>query len=95
MERALHKMSNEQRAAIKFCAGNGFSVKKTMEMLRNIYGDSTMKKSAVYEWYGRFRSGQQETTDNARSGRLVSSMPSNVVTIKTLLDKDRRMTIRM
>ena len=63
-----------------------------MEILRNMYVDSTMKKSAVYEWYMRFRSSRQETTDNARSGRPASVTPSNVVTIKTLLDK--RMTIR-
>lgn len=87
-------MSSEQRAAIKLCAGNGISVNKTIEMLCNVYGDTAMKKTAVYDWYRRFQNGRKDTTDDERTGRPKSVTSSNVTQIKALLDKDRRITIR-
>ena len=93
---AYSKMSSEQRAAIKLCAGNGISVNKTIEMLCNVYGDAAMKTTAVYDWYRRFQNGRKDTrsTDDARTGRSKSITSSHVAQIKTLLDKDRRITIR-
>jgi len=31
---------------------------KTLEMLGNCFGSDTLKKTAVYEWYERFKSGR-------------------------------------
>ena len=53
------KMSAEKRSAIKLCARNGFSKAKTVEMLINAYGATTVKKTAVYKWFKRFEEGQE------------------------------------
>jgi transposase len=88
------KMSVEQRSAIKFCVLNGISRGKTIEMLQQAYGDSSVKKTAVYKWYNRFKEGRQGTGDDERSGRPVTKTSSYVADVKDLLDKDRRLTIR-
>jgi len=38
-------------------------------MLVQVYGDSVMKKKAVYKWMKRFSEGRKSVTDEERSGR--------------------------
>ena len=40
-----------------------------MLMLVRVYGDNTMKKTAVYKWVKRFSEGRESVTDEERSGR--------------------------
>ena len=56
-------------------------------MLDNAYGKSTMKKSAVYDWYRRFQNGRTDPRDDQRSGRPTSTRHVNVAVIKNLLNK--------
>ena len=44
-----------------------------MLMLVQVYGDSAMKKTAVYKWVKRFSEGRESVTDEERSGRLATS----------------------
>jgi len=36
---------------------------KTLEMLRNCFGNDILKKTAVYEWHERFKSGHESVED--------------------------------
>lgn len=63
-------------------------------MLRQAYGDTAAKKTAVYKWYKRFQEGRECTMDDARTGRPATKTSSHVADVKNLLDKDRRITIR-
>jgi hypothetical protein len=42
-------------------------------MLVQVYGDTAMKKTAVYEWVTRFSEGRASVTDVGRSGRPATS----------------------
>jgi len=42
-------------------------------MLVQVYGDSAMKKTAVYMWVKCFSEGRESVTDKERSGRPVTS----------------------
>jgi hypothetical protein len=53
----------EQRANIKFMCKLGKSASKTLSALQQVYGDTALKKSAVYNWFSRFKNGQRETFD--------------------------------
>jgi len=44
-----------------------------MLMLVEVYGDSAMKKTAVYKWVKRFSEGRGSVTDEERSGRPATS----------------------
>lgn len=87
-------MDMEQRSAIKFCVLNRKSRKETLEMLSTAFGERTLKKTAVYDWYNRFQQGQETVQDNDRSGRPVCVTSALVGEIKEMLDSDRRITIR-
>jgi hypothetical protein len=68
--------------------------KETLRAVRFAYGDTASKKSAVYEWYHRFKNGQETLEDEPRSGRpSTSRKDENVAKVKTLVRNDRRMTI--
>ncbi|XP_012054103.1 PREDICTED: histone-lysine N-methyltransferase SETMAR-like [Atta cephalotes] len=42
-------------------------------MLGNCFGSDTLKKTAVYEWHERFKSGSESVEDDERSGRPSTS----------------------
>ena len=67
--RTVAKMNDEQRSAITFCVRNGFSEKKTIEMVSSAYGEIAVKKTVIYKWYNRFQEGRENIGDDARSGR--------------------------
>ena len=58
----------EQRLAIKFCFKAGKSGTEALQMVNAAYGDQALSRSNVFQWYGRFRDGQEETEDDPRSG---------------------------
>ena len=64
------ELNLQEGVCIKFCVKNGFNGVKTLEMLRNCFGSDTLKKTAVYEWHERFKSGRE---DDERSGKPSTS----------------------
>lgn len=86
----------EQRANIKFCYKLGKTPTETYEMLKFVYGNGTMSRSRVFEWYSRFREGREDPFDNDRSGRPSTSRnDENRERIKEIVEADRRITLRM
>jgi hypothetical protein len=58
---------------LKFLVKLGKSGSKIRQMLVQVYGDSVMKKVAVYKWVTRFSEGRASIIDEERSGRPVTS----------------------
>ena len=91
MERLL-----EQRYAIKFCVKLGKTGKETHDMIKEAYGDAAMARSGVFEWHKLFREGRERVEDDDHTGRPSTSKTNeNVSRVQTLLNSDRRMSIRM
>jgi len=42
-------------------------------MLVQVYGDNSIKKTAVYKWVKRFSKGRESVTNDERSGRPATS----------------------
>jgi len=83
----------EQRADIKFMCRLGKSASETLLALQQVYGNTALKKSAVYDWFSRFKNGQ-ETVDDQRSGRPSTSRTEKMIEkVQQLIQCDRRMTI--
>ncbi len=57
MLKMSHDIFKEQRIVIKFLVKSGKTGVEIMLMLNNVYGEVTMKKSAIYDWIQRFQDG--------------------------------------
>jgi transposase len=84
----------EQRANIKFMCRLGKSASETLSALQQVYGDTALKKSTVYDWFSRFKNGQEKLEDDQRSGRPSTSRTAGMIeNVRQLIQCDRRMTI--
>ena len=64
-------------------------------MLVKLYGDNTMKKTAVYKWVARFSEGRKSVTDEERSERPATNRTEeNIVKIRQILRENRRLNVR-
>nr|XP_027306070.1 protein GVQW3 [Anas platyrhynchos] len=91
MERLL-----KQRYEIKFCVKLGKMDKETHDVIKEAYGDAAMGRSGVFEWHKLFREGRERVEDDDRSGcPSTIKTNENVSRVKNLLNRDRRMSIRM
>jgi hypothetical protein len=57
----------EQRVCIKFCMKLGKSATKTLEMLREAFGEHSLRWTVVSEWLSCFKASQVSVEDNERS----------------------------
>ena len=86
----------EQRINIKFCVKLGKTATETLKMLRDVYGDSSMSRTRVFEWHKRFVEGREDVEDDPKSGRpCTSTTDTNIEKVRQLVRSDRRLTIRV
>ena len=89
-------MSVEQGTNIKFCVKLGKTATETFNMLLEVYGDSCMSRTRVFEWHKRFVDGRLSVEDDAKPGRPCSVKTDvNIEKVRELVRTDRRLTIRM
>lgn len=86
----------EQRVNIKFCCKLGKTASETYEMLKTVYGDNTLSRTTVFDWFKRFKDGRESVKDDARTGRpSVSRNADSIAKVRELVARDRRMTLRL
>jgi len=84
----------EQRTNIKFMCRLGKSASETLSALQQVYSDTALKKSTVYDWFSCFKNGQEKLEDDQRSGRPSTSRITEMIEkVQQLIQCDRRMTI--
>ena len=65
-------------------------------MLRDVYGDSSMSRTRVFEWHKRFVEGREDVEDDPKSGRLcTSTTDTNIKNVRKLVCSDCRLTFRV
>lgn len=81
----------EQRVIIKFLIKSGKTNAEIKSMLLSVFGDRTLKRSAIYDWIGGFRGGREQVLDDTRDGqpRTVRT-PVLVAKIEETINVDRR-----
>ncbi|KAI6654492.1 hypothetical protein LOD99_888 [Oopsacas minuta] len=63
--------------------------------MQDIDSDESPSKAAIYRWIERFDNGDEEFHDDTRPGHPTSSKThSNIERVQTILDEDRRITLR-
>jgi len=85
----------EQRMAIKFCFKQDYR-KIRSKCYHKSYGKLCLKKTAVYEWFGRFQDDQESVVDVDRSGRYTTTQTDeNISHVAALLKENRIVTCRL
>ena len=88
------RMAIEQRINIKFCVKLGKLMTKTLKMLRDVYGDSSMSRARVFEWPKQFVEGREDKEDDPRSRRPCTfTTDTNIEKVRQLVHSDRCLTI--
>jgi hypothetical protein len=72
----------EQRVCIKFWVKLGKSATETHEMLREAFGEHSLSRGAVIEWYSGFKACRVSVEDDERPGRPSSKTAENVEKIQ-------------
>jgi len=89
------RMMIEQRINIKFCVKLGKTATDNLKMLRDVYGDSSMPRTRVFEWYRRFVEGREDVEDDPKSGKpCTSTTDTNIEKVRQLVRSDGHLTIR-
>ena len=87
----MEKNTFEVRANIKFLTKLGWKAGKIIEVLQQVYGDSTPSKSVVYEWIKCFKDGRKDLKDNPREGRPSTAEKERTeALVQNLVEEDRR-----
>ncbi|XP_018048354.1 PREDICTED: putative uncharacterized protein FLJ37770 [Atta colombica] len=64
-------------------------------MLGNCFGSNTLKKTAVYEWHKRFKSGRESVEYDECSGKpSTSKTDENINKVREMLINNRKLIIR-
>jgi hypothetical protein len=62
----------------------GNSATETLEMLREDFGEHSLSRTAIFEWYSRLKAGRLSVEDDERSGRpRTSKTTANVKNSRT------------
>ncbi|XP_015905527.1 protein GVQW3-like [Parasteatoda tepidariorum] len=64
-------------------------------MLEKCFGNDSLKKTIIYQWHERFKSGRESIEVDERSGRpSTSKTDENIDKVKEMLVNNRKLTIR-
>jgi hypothetical protein len=89
-------VKKEQRVAMKFCCKGDFSATKSVELFQKAYGEATLSRTRIFEWYKRFREGRESVKDDKRSGRPTTSRNhDNIAAVDKMIKDDRKVTSRL
>ena len=86
-------MTIEQRMNIKFCIKLGKTATRILKMLSDVYGDSSISRTRVFEWHKRFVEDREDVEDDPKSGRpCTSTTDTNIKKIWQLVCSNCRLT---
>ncbi|KAG5308728.1 MOS1T transposase, partial [Pseudoatta argentina] len=63
----------DQRICIKFYVKNKIKCAEAFRMLTVAYGEATLDRSNIYQWYKMFSEGREDVNDEERAGRPSTS----------------------
>lgn len=87
--------SVEQRIYIKFCFKLGKTATETNDMIKLTFGEDAMSRARVFEWFRRFREGQESCEIEPRSGRPSTSRNEDIIEqVRIVVRSDRRLTVK-
>src|SRR5277367_492045 len=85
----------EQRYCTKFCFKIGKTATECFDMMKVAFGNDTMSRARVFDWFCRFKFGRESVKSDPRSGRPSTARNDTTVeAVRTLVRSDRPLTVR-
>jgi len=85
----------EQRVNIKFLTKLGKSTTETYNLLTEVYGDQSLSRTQVFEWFKKFKEGRKYVWDDPKlSHPSTAKTQENVEKVARIVRGDRRLSIR-
>ena len=67
---------------------------ETLKMLHDVYGDSSVSRTRVFEWHKRFVKCREDVEDDPKSGRpCTSTTDTSIKKVRQLVHIDCRLAI--
>ncbi|KAG5319854.1 MOS1T transposase, partial [Acromyrmex heyeri] len=80
---------HEQRINVKFLVKLKKTPTECYKLLKEAYGENSLSRARVFEWYKRFSEGRESTEDDQRPSQPVSvSTPQTVTKINEIVRED-------
>ena len=84
----------DQRICIKFCFQLGKTSSETIQVMKKAFGNESMSKTRIKEWYNRFKGGRTYVDSYSRSGRPPTTKTlDNIERVRFAIKGDRRLTV--
>ena len=85
----------EQHVNIKFLTKLGKSATETYNLLTEVYGDQSLSRTQVFEWFKKFKEGREDFGDDPKSGRpSTAKTQESVEKVARIVRGDHRLSIR-
>ncbi len=85
----------EQRSVLKFLSKSGHMPIECWRRLRDVFAEETMSKGQVRVWHKRFREGDENIKDKAKTGRPRSACTEmNCEAARTFIEDHRNSTLQ-
>ena len=69
---------------------------ETLKILHDVYGDSSMSRTRVFEWHKRFVESREDVEDDPKSGKpCTSTTDTNIEMVWQLVRSDCHLTIHI
>ena len=82
----------EQRICIKFCFNQ--TAAKTHRMLKEAFGEQALSQARTFEWFKRFKDGQESVEDDKHSGQpSTCTTPETIAKVCEVILEDRLSTM--
>lgn len=88
-------MNFEQRANIKFCFKLGKTFTETFNLMKQVYGDDSLSRSRVHEWFTRFKDGREDIKDDQHPGASKTvSTPEAIEKVRDFLAANPKSSVK-
>ena len=80
---------------MKFCVFNGITVAESLRILQKCFGESTLSRTQVFEWFKAFSEGCEDVENLPHASRPSTSVnDDNIDEVKKFVLENRRVRIR-
>ena len=63
-------------------------------MMKKVYGDDSLSRSRIHEWFKRFQEGREALEDDELSGRPRNVNEENAEIVREFIRKDAKLSLK-
>ena len=89
-------MAWSREGTLNSVLNSGKTAAKTVELMREVYGDNCLSHAQIFRWYAQFKTGVEMTEDEGRPGHPFSVHSEGLIAkVRKRIQEERCVTVRM